>query len=196
MNKKKKILIALLVLLAIFVILDFGYFSANGKFFFRGRTEVYQSPAPAIQPQKKTDPNLLSIASLGIEAPIVYPTANSETAYQAALVNGVAHYPGTPLPGELGNVYIFGHSSDFVFSKGHYKSIFATLPKIALGDQIVVSDPSGNAFTYTVTGSREVAADDLSVLDQHGKQKKLLTLQTSYPVGTALKRWIVIAELK
>jgi LPXTG-site transpeptidase (sortase) family protein len=190
---KKKVLIIIGVLLAVFLILDFGYFWANVKFLF------YHPPAASINiPVAKTyaQPNILIIDSLGIRVPIQYPTTTDENAYQAALINGVAHYPGTVNPGELGNCYIFGHSSDFIWSKGHYKNIFAVLPRIQTGAQILVSDQQGNEFNYTVIAGYEVAANDISVLSQQNYQKKLLTLQTSYPVGTALARWVVVAEMK
>jgi len=40
-----------------------------------------------------------------------------------------------------------------------------------------------------------VSPKDLSVLDQQNFQKKFLSLQTSYPIGTALKRFVAVAEL-
>jgi HemK-like putative methylase len=71
---------------------------------------------------------MLSIPSLSIEAPIQFIDKADEKTFQAALKNGVVHYPGTALAGEFGNMYIFGHSSDYIWSKGHYKTIFAVLP--------------------------------------------------------------------
>ena len=180
------------VLAAVFLILNFGYFWANLKFLLH-----HPSPSPAVVAvDVKITPNTLIIDSLGIQAPIQYATATNETAYQAALINGVVHYPGTANPGELGNCYIFGHSSDFIWSKGHYKNIFAILPQIKIGADVIVSGRQGNEFIYIVTDSHEVSANDVSVLSQQNYQKKLLTLQTSYPVGTALARWVVVAEIK
>jgi sortase A len=191
--RTKKILILLGIFAVVFIILDFSYLWTNLEYFL-------QLPSPASigisEPKTKTQPDLLVVESLGIQAPIQYATAANETAYQAALINGVVHYPGTANPGELGNCYIFGHSSDFIWSKGHYKSIFAVLPQIKIGAEVFVSDRQGNEFIYTVTASREVSANDVSVLSQQNYQKKLLTLQTSYPVGTALARWVVIGEIK
>lgn len=197
LSLKKKIAILVAVCLAVFLILDFSYVWANVKFMFRGNKNTNQSGvATTEQSQKIMEPNLLIIDSLGIQAPVIYISEKTEKAYQAALINGVVHFPGTANPGQSGNVYIFGHSSDFFWSKGHYKSIFAVLPRIQKGAPIVLSDGIGEKFVYTVTDSHEVASNDLSVLDQGGNKKKLLTLQTSYPVGTALARWVVVAELK
>ncbi len=196
LSTPKKVLIVVGALLAVFLILDFGYLWANVKFYFHrpSVTPTHLVGVPAANP--KMQPNLLIVDSLGIQVPIQYPTTTGETAFQAALINGVAHYPGTADPGQFGNCYIFGHSSDYIWSKGHYKNVFAVLPKISIGAEIVISDWQGNKFTYVVTGSYKVAANDTSVLDQAGFAKKLLTLQTSYPVGTALARWVVVAEIK
>jgi len=185
-------------LLGVIVLLNFGYLWANIKFVFFNpppeRQDAIQNTAG--QSRDKIEPNILIIGSLGIKAPVIYPTERSEAAYQEALIDGVAHYPETASPGEKGNCYIFGHSSDYLFSKGDYKNIFAVLPKIEIGAEIVISGPDGSEFIYTVTESRRVAANDLSVLDQQNYQRKLLTLQTSYPLGTALARWVVVAEEK
>ena len=143
-----------------------------------------------------SEPNHLSIPVLGIEAPVIYVEEKSETVYQTALKNGVVHYPGTAKPGELGNAYIFGHSSDYVWSAGDFKTVFAKLPQIEMGTEIFISNENGEMFTYLVTETKVVGPRDLSVLDQNEYQDKQLTIQTSYPLGTALQRYIVISELK
>jgi len=137
----------------------------------------------------------LTIESLGLSVPVVYVTDATEEAFQAGLKNGVVHYPGTANPGQFGNVYIFGHSSDYWWSDGHFKTVFAILPQIKLGADIVLTSAQGQAFTYRVFDAKVVAATDTAYLDQRGYQRKLLTLQTSWPIGTALKRYVVLAEL-
>ncbi|MDQ5951969.1 MAG: sortase [Patescibacteria group bacterium] len=139
-------------------------------------------------------PNRLLIADLGIEAPIQYVEEKSESVYQEALRRGVVHFPGTALPGEPGNVYIFGHSSDYIWSPGEYKTVFAKLPQIEIGTEIQITNANGDIFRYTVLETKVVGPRDVSVLDQQNNQKYLLTLQTSYPLGTALQRYIVVAE--
>lgn len=165
------------------------YLYKQAEYLLNGREET------ASEPDAVSTSDWLSIPTLGIEAPIVYVTEKSEEAYQAGLHNGVVHYPGTALPGEFGNVYIFGHSSDLVWVQGNYKTVFALLPKIQLGDEIRVSNDQGEVFTYIVTDTMIVNPSDTSVLDQFEYTQQLLTVQTSYPIGTALKRFIVRAEL-
>jgi LPXTG-site transpeptidase (sortase) family protein len=194
MQAWKKIVIMLAATVAVFLVLNINYFAANLRLMFRRPQINYQIEHQAAF--ATMTPNTLIIPSLGIQAPIIYTDDKTENGFQAALINGVVHYPGTANVGELGNVYIFGHSSDFFWSKGKYKNIFATLPEIKPGAEIYASNPAGEKFTYLVTAGFAVASNDTSVLDQQGNTKKLLTLQTSWPVGTALKRWVVTAELK
>jgi LPXTG-site transpeptidase (sortase) family protein len=125
----------------------------------------------------------------------VYATEANETAFQAALATGVVHFPETAKPGEFGNVYLFGHSSDYAWSKGAYKTVFALLTKIQPGTEILVSDSVGDLFTYKVKEAFVAGSKDVKYLSQEKYEKKLLTLQTSYPIGTALKRYIVRAEI-
>lgn len=189
----KKVLILLGVCAAVFIFLNFDYFWANVNFFIR---PPQSTPISISVTHSKIQPNILIIDSLDIRAPLQYPTTTGETASQAALNNGVAHYPGTANPGQVGNCYIFGHSSNYIWIKNPYKTIFATLPSIKIGADVIVSDPQGAAYAYQVTASYMVAANDTKVLSQQTGGQKILTLQTSYPVGTALARWIVVARLQ
>ncbi len=144
---------------------------------------------------KRGEPNRLKIPSLGVEAPLVEPEAANEDSYQKALQTGVVHFPGTAAVGELGNAYYFGHSSDFAFSKGDYKTVFALLPNIEMGAEIIVTNVDGLEFKYSVVSKKVVSNNDVSVLEQGDRSERLLSLQTSYPVGTALQRYVVVAKL-
>jgi LPXTG-site transpeptidase (sortase) family protein len=74
--------------------------------------------------------------------------------------------------------------------------VFALLPKIKIGDEIFITDQNGNQFVYKVTQTIVVSPKDLNVLEQGSRDERILTLQTSYPLGTALKRFIVQAEME
>lgn len=137
----------------------------------------------------------LTIPSLGITTPVVYVNQVSEKSFQLGLQKGVVQYPGTALPGQLGNMYIFGHSSDYRWAKGNYKTIFAKLPNIKVGAEVMITDGAGKSYKYRVTGTVVAKATDVKYLSQQAYKKKLLTLQTSYPIGTALKRYLVFTEL-
>lgn len=199
------------VALLVFILMNFPYFWVQIKFMMHKPSVQSQAhtPTSAQQPQiiqsnVSGDNNVkaviytagsLQIPSLGIDVPVVYVDQPYEKVFQEALINGVVHYPGTAMPGQAGNVYIFGHSSDYIWSKGHYKTAFALLPSIELGAEITLSDASGKIYTYKVVDKFVVGPKDTSVLKQDAS-KHILTVQTSYPVGTALRRYITVAELQ
>lgn len=215
MKKKwKKLGFNLLLASGIAVVLSWSYIWTNLNYYWQRlahrdapalRQPAQENAAPptaqdgttAIEgsTRPKAESNMLKISSLGIEAPLVYTSGKTEESFQEALKNGVAHYPGTAAVGEQGNSYFFGHSSDYIWSSGRYKSVFALLPKIKIGERIVITDQAGLVYTYEVAETRVVESDAVDYLSQDDKSKRLLTLQTSYPVGTALKRFLAIAQL-
>jgi sortase A len=197
MNYRKHKIVAIVFLAIIFLGINyFEYISKQIKYVFQksnltsDRT-LNDGPSGAVEKDK---PSTIWIESIGVEAPLTYPQKESEEEFQKFLQDGVAHYPNTALPGQPGNVFLFGHSSDLIFAKGNYKTVFALLPKVKEGEIIKVSDPQGNLFSYKISGTKVVSPKDIQYLDQD-YEKKSLTLQTSYPVGTALKRFLVFAEL-
>ncbi len=176
------------------IIMNWGYIKAYATY---SANSVQQQPTEAMQIDTTAPlaPNTLFIPDLRIEAPISYTDQISERVFQKELQHGVVHYPHTALPGQAGNVYIFGHSSDLLWTPGSYKNIFALLPKLTVGSLVTVTDDAGTPYTYKVTGSKIISPDDDTVL-QGDPSRNTLTLQTSYPLGTALKRYIVSAELQ
>src|SRR3989344_6557106 len=187
----KRIIIILFLAVAVFLALNFDYFRKNIEYELR-RDNYQQVPAPAAE---KMEPNKLLVPSLNIDAPVRYTEEINEDKFQEILQVGAVHYPGTAEPCQPGTVYIFVHSSDNAWSPGKYKTIFALLPRIEKGAEIYISDHDGYKYVYKVSESRVVEKNDLSVLAQNTTGKKLLTLQTSYPLGTSLKRYVVVAEL-
>lgn len=198
-EQRIKILKIAAVLFFVLFAMSFNFLWSNAYFFlFSGKARVYVSPTAQknVTRPEMGEPNTLHIPSLKITAPIIYIDEANENAFQKALQNGVVHYPKTAEQGKVGNCYIFGHSSDYMWSSGHYKTVLALLPQIEIGDEVIVSNTTGEKFVYTVVKSFVASPKDLHLLDQGDGTKKMLTLQTSYPLGTALKRWIVQAEMK
>lgn len=110
------------------------------------------------------------------------------------LNNNLAQYPGTGIPGRLGNVVIFGHSvlAQF-FNPKNYKTIFSTLPTFKKGEEILL-DYDGIRYTYWVEELNEVPPNDVSILAQKFDDS-YVTLVTCVPPGTYLKRLVVRARL-
>lgn len=114
-----------------------------------------------------------------------------EADIQGALQEGVVHYPGTAEAGENGNVVITGHSSYFPWDPGRFKDVFALLHEVVVGDDIIVYRDQ-KPFRYRVYQTKVITPDQVEVLTQEGDDR--LTLITCTPVGTNLKRLIVLAE--
>ena len=102
--------------------------------------------------------------------------------------DGVVHYPDTALPGEVGNVFITGHSSYYWWSKGEYNTVFSILDKLIMGDDIYIHY-NNKRYTYRVYDVDIVLPSDTSVLEQG--DNSILTLMTCTPVGTNYRRLIV-----
>lgn len=141
------------------------------------------------------EPNTLYIPSIGVEAPIIYSEQRLEWQVQDNLTKGVVHHPDTAPVGQLGNTFIFGHSSDFLRVSSEYRHIFANLDKVQIDEEIYATDADGSLYTYIVVDTFVAEKDDLELLDQYDYEMSFMTLQTSWPLGTALKRYIVLAEL-
>lgn len=175
-----------------FVILNYAAYLK--RFEFSVAPPVVQ-PIPVVvlvpsEPLPNYSPKL-QISKIGLDAPIVMNIGISDVIPN--LVNGVVQLSGSATPGQNGNLVIFGHSSDFPWSNGHYKNIFALLDKLSAGDQIAIPYQS-QIFTYTVASSRVVKPTEIGVINK--TDLPTLTLITCYPVGTATNRLIVTANLK
>jgi sortase A len=195
--RKLALLSPLLLVVLVFAALNADYIRIQITYALNGPAAVIGPGTILTVPGAPTTStsNLLTIPSLGIQAPIQYAIKKDEASIQNALLNGVVHYPGTANPGQPGNVYIVGHSSDYRWSAGKYKTVLALLPKIKEGDEMQVTDKAGKIYRYRVIETKIVNPTDLSVLSQGDGSKKLLTVQTSYPIGTALRRFLAIGEL-
>lgn len=115
-----------------------------------------------------------------------------EKEIQEGLRNGVVHYPGTAVPGQNGNTFITGHSSYYPWDDGRYKDVFALLHDLDVGDTFVVYWDQ-KKYDYVITERKVVSPEDTSVLDQP-TDRKIATLMTCTPVGTAKNRLIIVAE--
>lgn len=137
------------------------------------------------------DQNKLIIEKLKINAPIAWDVNEDDIIEK--LKEGVVHYEGTSKPGEGGNVFIVGHSSNYVWIKSDYNNIFAILDKLVKGDRIEIRY-ADKSYYYDVVETKIVKPDQVEVLSNTNKE--VLSLMTCWPVGTTLNRMIVIAELK
>ena len=112
----------------------------------------------------------------------------------AALRAGAGHYPGTPLPGEPGNVGIAGHRTTFGRPFNH-------IDEMTAGDIVYLITPF-KKYTYVVVPAFDshpnpwvVSPQDYSVV-QNVPGKSLLTLTSCHPKGSAKQRIVLRLELQ
>jgi LPXTG-site transpeptidase (sortase) family protein len=155
-------------------------------------TAVNQSDIPPINTSITAE---LNIPDLKITVPIIWGDQPSDV--ETDLQNGVVHYPGTALPGQIGTAYISGHSSNYVWAKGSYNNIFATLGKLKKNASFTITATSTSGkklvFHYVVTSSGIFSPTDQKQFASIGKST--VGLSTCWPVGTSSNRLVVYGQL-
>ena len=99
--------------------------------------------------------------------------------------HGPSHWPGTPLPGEQGNVVFMGH-------RVTHSKPFRRIHELTPGDQIHF-DIAGVKSTYAVTGHEIVTPDRLDIVNPTAEP--ILTIFACHPPGSARQRYVVRAAL-
>jgi len=111
------------------------------------------------------------------------------------LTKSLIHYLPQSLPGEYGNVVIFGHSTlRQLYNVKDYKPIFTYLSSLEKGDTIIIK-LGDIKYYYEVFSILIVKPSDVSVLEQK-KDASYLTLVTCEPPGTWWERLVIKAKLK
>ncbi len=131
----------------------------------------------------------LEIPKKGIELKVIVVEGTTPAALRA----GAGHYPGTPLPGEAGNVGIAGHRTTFGRPFNH-------LDEMAPGDEVILSTPF-KRYHYIAVNPFDghanpwiVSPKDFSVV-QNVPGKHYLTLTSCHPKGSAKQRIVLRLEL-
>lgn len=149
---------------------------------------AFLPPIETIPQTNSQDESILYIPKIKVSAPIIWDTPENEIL--SKLKTGVVHYGSTAKPGEIGNVFIVGHSSGF-FWQGNYTQVFTLLDKLVIGDKIYIKD-NDKEYTYQVANIITVKPNQTEVLNP--SDKPILSLMTCVPIGTNLKRLIVQAD--
>jgi len=133
------------------------------------------------------------IPKIGANAKIIANVNSAtESDYLKALQQGVAHAAGTAYPGESGHIFLFAHSTDYIWNVGSYNAVFYLLYKLELGDEIDLFY-QGQRYVYRVTDKTIVNPSEVEYLTRKTNEE-LLTLQTCWPPGTTLQRLLVFAK--
>ncbi len=140
-------------------------------------------------------PGHLDIPANNISVPLIWTKDVKD--FDKDLKNGVVHYPGTALPGQLGTSYISGHSSGYLWDKSAYKEVFAILGNVTDGTSFTITATLNNGqkvrYDYVVTGRGEFAANDQAQFVNTADS--MVALSTCWPVGTTARRLVLFAKL-
>lgn len=143
---------------------------------------------------KPVSTNDIIIEKIGVNAPVIKNVSvDDEEKYFEALKMGVAHAKGKPFFGEVGNVYLFAHSSLEFWKLGPYATVFNQIRRLENGD-VIHTYASGKRYDYVVFDKYVVKGFDLTPIKEN-YSTSVLTLQTCDPPGTQLNRLIVKARL-
>jgi len=160
-----------------------------------------QEPITPAQPGQPARPVPVALSLGGALARLHVPRFGAE--YAKVVVEGVAtedlkrgpgHYPGTALPGALGNVVLSGHRTT-------YGQPFNRLDELNPGDAVVL-ETRDTWFTYRVTGTTIVSPTAIEVTypvpGRAGQPptQHLLTMTTCNPKYSARQRLVVRAVLQ
>jgi sortase A len=95
--------------------------------------------------------------------------------------HGPGHWPGTALPGQIGNVVIGGH-------RVSHSRPFRYLDRLSPGDTVLFT-VNGVTSTYVVKSTEIVAPTDVAIIDQ--TPAKTATLFACHPPGSTSERIVV-----
>lgn len=183
------------------------------------------------RPQSPQRTNFLRYPQYNINAPIIYssledlfnlkPNCNKSTDAQACLDfgsprdngpadspvqqklrDGIVHIAFTPQPGEIGNSYIVGHSSNYSWVPSAYNAVFKPLEKRSkVGEEFFIYDAFGRELKFRVFEVLEIDEKDTPTAYATFGEKRVVTLQTSvleFVPGRGYlptKRWLTRGEL-
>ena len=140
-------------------------------------------PVPeAIPPEDFVEPEVI-IGELVIPALLL-----TQTMYRGVtlptLDKGVGYWPGTAMPGRVGNVVLGGHR---VSKQKPFRNIDLLVP----GDEIYLTTNEGT-FVYAVTGTQIIEPTDTWIINQ--SESATLTLFACHPPHSTKQRIAVYAD--
>jgi LPXTG-site transpeptidase (sortase) family protein len=133
----------------------------------------------------------ITVGDINLDAPIVHPESVDINTLNTAIAQGVAHYPGSGEPGEVGNVFLFGHSTNLRIVNNQNYAVFNRLKELKAGAMIRI-ESDGNEYWYVVKSVSLKKADETWI--NLATSKKLLTISTCNVFGAKEDRYVVEAE--
>lgn len=152
--------------------------------------ELPQAPVEAAAPETSTIPERVSIPKIGVDTEIHVPPSVDVSTLDTLLSLGAVYYPGSGVV-ERGNVFIFGHSTNWSIVRNEAYKTFNNLEDLKPGDLIYLSGTGWKA-AYEVESVR--VAPDSEVLVSFAGNDPRLTLSTCNTFGLKEERIVVEAH--
>ena len=168
------------------LLLSFVAYQLWGTGIVEGRSQTaiakqFVKPQP-IQPPVGGLVGRITIPSIGVSKYVVAGVRLKD------LERGPGLFPGSPMPGQKGNVAIAGHRTTF-------GAPFSRINEIQDSDKIILESKDGT-FTYIVNGEPKIVlATDTAVAKTTNPDSATVTLVSCYPKWTSTKRIVVVATL-
>jgi LPXTG-site transpeptidase (sortase) family protein len=125
----------------------------------------------------------IKIPRLAIDLPLEEGDVARDAVRQETPENVALHLPGTALPGDRGNSYIYAHAR---------RGMFLNLWSAREGDEVVITAPDGHQLRYVVSEVHpRVDPSDVSWVAATPTER--LTLQTSTGPAPGDPRFVVVA---
>lgn len=125
----------------------------------------------------------IQIPRLGIDLPIAEGDIARDIEQHKTPESFAFHLPGTAIPGEGSNTYLYAHART---------GMFLTLWKARPGDEVFISTPDLKVLKYVIQETHpRVAPDDVSWVQPTAGER--LTLQTSTGPDPSDPRYVAVA---
>ena len=157
-------------------------------------TATTAKPAPPAAPAPRTKPSappaderaktpIVKIGEIRIpKIGLVHPVYEGVTL--TVVDRGPGHWPGSAVPGQLGNAVFAGH-------RVTHSRPFRNVDKLVAGDEIIFVMPNGT-FTYKMTKQEIVKPADTWIVNP--TTTATLTLFACHPPGSAARRIVIRGE--
>lgn len=156
-----------------------------------GRSDASGTAATSA-PRTATLPTYISIPAIGTKSTILHPASPRVEVLDAALQKGAVYYPGSGTI-EEGNMFIFGHSTNWAVVQNQAYKTFNNLEDLYAGAEIHLT-ANGKTYVYEVETVTHVDANTAFVdLSRPGRR---LTISTCDTFGAKSDRWVVDAVFK
>lgn len=168
-----------------------------------GTQEPEPDAVPAASPERRDaapvlpeQPHATTFATLAVPRwgpDYVQPVSEGVTRRDVLDVLGIGHYPGTAMPGGIGNFAVAAH-------RNTYGKPFHRVEELQVGDPLVVQTQEA-WYVYRVTSTQIVLPQDVEVIapvpGEPGVEptRAMITLTTCHPIFSARERFIVHGEL-